>query len=311
MPLELWAQQKPVKPRRIGILGAETASGQAARLIALQAGLRDFGYVEGKNITIDYRWAEGKYEQLPDLATELVRLNVDLLVALGIKAALAAKQATSTIPIVIPATADPIATGLITSLARPGANITGSAIFGSEMAAKQLELMREAAPKMTRVAALSNPRNLSNQAGVKALEVAAKALKMSLHRFEAQSANDLDAALAAMEKARIEGVVILTDTLFVANTRKIVELAVQNRIFPVGLATYAENGCVIGYGPNQNEMYRKAAVLIDKIFKGVKPSDIPVEQATRFELVVNLKTAKALGVTIPQTIVVRATKVIE
>ena len=311
VPVDLMAQQNPTKMKRLGILGAETASGQASRVSALLAGLREQGYVEGKNIVIEYRWAEGKYEQLPGLASELVRLNVDVMVALGIKAALATKKITSTVPIVIPATADPLSTGLIASLARPGANVTGSAIFGSEMAAKQLELMREAMPKMTRVAMLSNPQNPANESAISALDAAAKLLKMSVRRFDVQSAADIDVVFAAMEKTRIGGAVVLADTLFVANAGKMVDLAVQKRIFLVGHATYAENGCVLGYGPNQNEMYRQVAVQIDKIFKGVKPSDIPVEQATRFELVVNLKTAKALRVTIPQSILVRATKVLE
>ena len=278
---------------------------------ALRAGLRDVGYVDGKNIVIDYRWAEGKYERLPELAAELVRLKIDVLVSQGTPATLAAKRATTTIPIVMPAVGDAIATGIVASLARPGGNITGSTFFVPELNAKRLELLKEAVPRMTRVAVLLNPDNPVSRPVFQAMETTAKSLKMELQRYEARGPNEFENAFSVMAKRRVEAVAIPEHSIYVANAGMIADLAAKKRIPLVGFPQIAEVGGLIGYGVNILELYRRAGYFVDKILKGAKPGDIPVERPTKFELVVNRKTAKALGITIPQSLLQRADKVVE
>jgi putative ABC transport system substrate-binding protein len=278
---------------------------------ALRAGLRELGYVEGKNVVIEYRWAEGKYDRLPGLAAELVSLKVDVLVTAGTPGALAAKQTTTTIPIVMAGTGDAVATGLVSSLARPGGNITGSTDFVPELMAKQLELLKEVMPRSGRVAVLVNPDNPSNVPMFKVMETTARSLKVELQRFEIRGQNELEGAFSAMTKSRADAIVVTTDSLFNANARAIADLAAKKQLPAAGTTDFAEAGGSIGYSMNFSAVSRRAAYFIDKILKGTKPSDLPIEQPTKFELVINLKTAKALGLSIPPSLLQRADKVIE
>ncbi len=309
-PLVTQAQQAG-KVWRIGFLSPGSASGQANRMDALRAGLRELGYVEGKNIVIEYRWAEGKYDRLPDLAAELVRLKVDILVTAGTPATLGAKQTTTTIPIVMAGTGDAVATGLVASLARPGGNITGSTDSVPELTAKLLELLKEVMPRTGRVAVLVNPDNPSHAPVFKAMEATARSLKVELHRVEIRGRNEFESAFAAMTKSRVDAIVVTTDSLFNANVRAIADLAARKQLPAAGTREFAEAGGSIGYGVNFPAVSRRAAYFIDKILRGAKPGDLPVEQPTKFELVINLKTAKALGLTIPPSLLLRADQVIE
>ncbi|MGH6804295.1 MAG: ABC transporter substrate-binding protein, partial [Methyloceanibacter sp.] len=275
------------------------------------AGLRDLGYVEGKNIVIEFRWAEDKYDRLPELAAELVRLKVDVLVTHGTAGPLAAKRATTTIPIVIAHVGDAVATGLVASLARPGGNITGSTFFGPELSAKLLELIKEAFPRTRQVAVLLFPDNPANGPSLQAMEIAAKSLKVGLQPFEARGPKEFESAFSAMAKKRVDAVVITLGAMFQANPRAIADLAAKQRLPSIGFNEFAEAGGLFGYGANLVDLFHRAAYFVDRILKGTKPADLPVERATRFELIVNLKTAKAIGVTIPQTFLYRADRVIE
>jgi putative ABC transport system substrate-binding protein len=277
-------------------------------LEALRAGLRELGYVEGKNIVIEVRWAEGKYDRLPELAAELVNLKVSVIVVYGTKAAVAAKRATTTIPIVV-GSGDAIGQGLVTNLARPGGNLTGTTTFTSELAAKRLELLKEAVPRITQVAFLVNlaypPSTLQ------ALETAAEALKLALPQFPVRGPDEFDSAFATIVTRRIDAVVVQADTMFEVNAKAIADLAIKHRLPSVGTVDFAEAGGLIGIGANLLEGHRRLAVYVDKILKGANPGDLPVERATKFELVIDLKTAKALGLTIPQSLLLRADEVIQ
>ena len=310
-PLAGLAQQ-PAKIARIGFLGLVSSTGWASRVEALRAGLRDLGYVEGKNIVIEFRWADGKYDRLPNLAAELVRLNVDVLVTAGTPGTRAAKRATSTIPVVMAVSGDAVATGLVASLARPGGNITGSTFFDPELTAKRLELLKEAMPRVAQVAALLNPDNPASIGPVlQAMQIAAKSMKVGLQQFEVLGPNEFDSAFAAMANRRVDAVAVLDDGVFLANARAIADVAAKNRLPLIGNKEFAEAGGLIGYGVNFLELWRRAAYFVDRILKGAKPGDLPVEQATKFELIINMKTARALGIKIPDSILVRANKVIE
>jgi putative tryptophan/tyrosine transport system substrate-binding protein len=310
-PLASLALEPQGKIPRIGFLISET--GQASRIEALRAGLRDRGYVEGKNIAIELRSAEGNYDRLPDLAAELTRLRVDVLVAFGIKALAAASGATTTIPIVIPATSsDPVAMGLISSIARPGGNVTGSTTFGPEIMAKRLELLKEVMPGMMRVAVLVNPANPSFGPTFQQMDTAAKSLKLSLEPFQVRAPGEFVGVFAAIAKGRVDAMVVQDDTLFgEGNAKTIAGLAARQRLLAVGSKGFAEAGGTIGLGGTDVELYRRGAYFVDRILKGSAPGDLPIEQATKFDLVVNLKTARALGLTIPRTILLRADRVIE
>ncbi len=310
-PLASFAQQPPAKIFRIGFLGAESAAGYASRMEALRAGLRDLGYVEGKNIVIEYRWAEGKYERLPDLAAELVHLKVDVIVTHAAPGSLAAKRATTTIPIVMATMGDPVSLGLIASLARPGGNVTGSTFFQPELAAKRLELLKEAMPRMTQVAVLLTRDNPTNRQTLEAMGITARSLKVGLQNFEVGRLDEFAGAFSAMAKKRADAVVIPETPLFIVNAKRIADLAAKQRVLSAGDKAFAEAGGMIGYGANLLELYHRVAYFVDKILKGAKPSDLPVERPTRFELVVNMKTAKALGIKIPNSILIRTDKVIE
>jgi putative ABC transport system substrate-binding protein len=303
--------QQPARVPRIGFLGLVSASDFAKQVEALRAGLGDLGYLEGKTIVIEYRWAEGKYNRLPDLAAELVRLKVDVLVTHGTPGALAAKRATTTIPIVMATSGDAVASGLVESLARPGGNVTGSTFFVPELNAKRLEFFKESFPHTRRMAVLVNPDNPAIVSIVQAMERTAGSLKVALQQFAVRGPNDLDGAFSAMTKSRVDAVAIIEEPMFQANAGAIAGLAVQKRLPSIGFKEFAEAGGLLAYGVNLLELFRRAAYFVDKILKGAKPADLPVERPTRFELVINLKTAKALGLTIPQSVLLRADDVIQ
>jgi putative ABC transport system substrate-binding protein len=292
---------------RIGFLSSEAASdpSQAARLEALRAALRERGYAEGRNIVIDARWAEGKYDRLPAMASELVALQVAAIVASGTKALVAAKNVTSTVPIIMGSSGDAVALGVTANLARPSGNVTGWTFFGTEVATKLVELVKEAAPRTTRLAYLINPAE-TNYA-IEAIQRAAASLRVEVVVLEARAPGELDRAFAQMTADRCDAVLVQAGSMFAVNTRTAAELALKHRL-PSASALYdfAEAGGLITYGPDRLEGYRRAAVFVDRILKGAKPADLPIEQASTFELVVNMRTARSLGLSIPQPLQVRA-----
>jgi putative ABC transport system substrate-binding protein len=300
--------QKPALPA-IGFLGSESASNQAKRLEALRTGLRDLGYVEGKNIVIEVRWAEGRYDRLPALAAELVALKVSAIVTSGTKATVAMARATTTIPIVIASTGDVVALGLATNLARPGGNITGLTNLTPELSVKRLELLKEAVPRSRHVAFLVNPADPPSS--LQALETAARALKVEVRQFDVQGPSEFDSTFAVIVQSRVDAIVVQGDTMFAVNAKAIADLAVKHRLPSAGIVEFAEAGGMIGNGPDLLERHRRAAAYVDKILKGANPGDLPFEQATKFQLVINLKTAKALGLTVPQSLLLRADEVIQ
>jgi putative ABC transport system substrate-binding protein len=312
-PLAVEAQQA-AKVARIGYLGESAAAGPHQREAFLQ-GLRDLGYVEGRNLVVEYRFPEGKPERRPALAAELVALKVDVIVAPNTPAALAAKQATRTLPIVFAGAADPVTSGLVTSLARPGANATGLSLLAPELVGKCLELLKQAVPGVSRVAVLWQPGGLGERTGkdmLKGAEAAARALGVRLQFVEARGPADIDRAFSEMTRARAGALTVLGTPMFVVERRRLVDLAAQNRLPAVyPWREFVDAGGLMAYGPNLADMYRRAATYVDKILKGAKPADLPVEQPTKFELVINLKTAKALGLTIPPSVLGRADQVIE
>jgi putative ABC transport system substrate-binding protein len=312
-PLAAEAQQTGKVPR-IGFLGGRTPSDTSPLLDAFRQGLRELGWVEGQNIVIDYRYAEGRFDRLPELAAELVRLKVDIIVAAGgTPTAAAAKNATGTIPIVMIAVRDPVGTGLIASLARPGGNVTGlSDSAGLEIFGKQLEQLKEAVPKVRRVAILSNPANLYHPLAIRELNAAARSLGVQLQLLEARGPNEFDGAFAAMAKERVGALLVLPDAMFNLHRTRLADLAARSRLpAAYGWREYVEAGGLMSYGPSLRDLYRRSATFVDKILKGAKPGDLPVEQPTKFELVINLKTAKALGLTIPQSLLQRADELIQ
>jgi putative ABC transport system substrate-binding protein len=310
-PLAAEAQQ-PAKVPRIGFLTTPSPTAAAYYLEAFREGLRELGYVEGKTIAIEYRFAEGRPERLPALAAELVRLKVDVIVTGGPPAPEEAKQATSTIPIVFAVAGDPVGEGLVASLARPGGNVTGLASIAAEVVGKQLELLKEVVPKISRVAVLLNPSHSAHPLMSRQAEGPARALGMQLHILQAGSPAEIDAAFAAMRSQRVGGVLVLRGSLFLAQRRQIAALAAKNGLPAVyGTREEAEAGGLMAYGASLPLLYRRAATYVDKILKGAKPADLPVEQPTKFELIINLKTARALGLTIPQSLLGRADAVIQ
>src|SRR5262245_37207235 len=302
--------QQPKQTPRIGFL---SATSDDSRVEAFRQRLRELGYVEGRNITIEYRWAGGKFEKLPDLAAELVRLKVDVIVAVVTQASLAAKAATTTIPIVMIGVSDPVGSGLVSSLARPGANITGTSSMTAEVVGKQLELIKETLPKISRVAALWNPANPIFQAiQLKETEDAARALRVQLRLLEARGPDEIDRAFAAVARERAKAVLVLGDPVFTANRKRIADLSMKQRLPAVsGTREYTEAGGLMAYGPSFPDMHRRAAYYVDRILKGTKPADLPVEQPMKFELIINLKTAKQIGLTIPPNVLARADRVIK
>ncbi len=280
---------------------------------AFRQGLRELGYVEGQNLVIEYRGAEGRDERLPDLAAELVRLHVDVLVAVGPIATRAAQHATRTLPIVMTGTADPVGAGFVASLARPGGNITGVSLLMAELPGKRLELLKETVPQSTRVAVLANPDNPVYKLYLNNLTVAARALGLHLHVVEVHSADELDPAFAAVTRAGADALMVLSDPVLMDNLRgRVADLAATHRLPAMyNWKMYVEAGGLMSYGPSLPERHRRAATYVDKLLKGANPADLPVEQPTKFELVINLKTAKALGLTVPPTILFQADEVIQ
>jgi putative ABC transport system substrate-binding protein len=311
-PLAAEAQQAG-KVHRIGYLASTSATAARHLLEAFRQGLGELGWVEGQNVLIEYRFAEGRHERLPELAAELVRLKLDLILAGPTPPALAAKNATGTIPIVMTAVGDPVRLGLVTSLARPGGNVTGVSFdVGLEVFPKALELLRESVPNVRRVAVLSNPANPAQAVAVNDVTAAARSLGLQLRLLEARGPDAFDGAFAAMGKDRVDALLVLTDPLFIIHKARLADLAARYRLPSVyAIKENVEAGGFMSYGPSLVAAFRRAAVFVDKILKGAKPADLPVEQPTKFELVINLKTAKALGLTIPPSLLQRADQVIE
>ena len=310
-PLAADAQQATKVPR-VGFLLANSRSDPVQRVVdAFQQGLRELGYVEGQSIAIEYRWLEWKSERLPDLAAELVRLKVDVIVAMTAAATQAAKHATNAVPIVMVVN-DPVAAGFVASLAKPGGNITGLSFFGPEMAVKDLQFLHEAAPRAARVAVLWNPDNPGHAPQLREAEVAARALGVRLQPLEAHGPSEIDRAFAAMTRERAGALLVLVDPMLASQRERIADLAARSRLPAVyGLKMHAEAGGLMAYGADIFDLYRRAAIFVDKILKGAKPADLPVEQPTKFEFVINMKTAKALGLTIPRSLLLRADHVIQ
>jgi len=304
--------QQPAKVARIGFLEASTPSAIAARVEAFRQGLRDLGYVEGKNVVIEYRYAEGNFDRLPALAAELVRLNVNVIVTGGPTAIPAAKAATTAIPIVMAFDTDPVGSGFAASLAKPGGNITGLSTLAPELSAKQIELLKEIVPKLARVAVLGTASRPGSAHALREVENAAKALKVQVQFQDVVDPKGIDAAFLAARKGGADAVLVLGSPLFNANRTELTELASKSR-YPViyDRAEFVEAGGLMTYSVSLADLARRAATYVDKILKGAKPGDLPIEQPTKFDLVVNMKTAKALGIKIPNSVLAQATRVIE
>jgi putative ABC transport system substrate-binding protein len=306
------AAQEPTKTARVGFLAQVSSSVISARIDAFRQGLRDLGYVEGKNIFIERRFSDGKADRLPGLAAELVRLKVDVIVSGGSTATRAAKEATSTIPIVMSQDNDPVGNGFVASLARPGGNITGLATLGSELSGKRLELLKEIVPKVSRVVVVGSSTNPGNTQSLKETEIAAKAFGVTLHYADVLGATDIDAAFQDAKKGHAEAVLVLASPVLNSRRTQLVELALNSRLPAIyDRREFSEIGGLLSYGTSVSELDRRAATYVDKILKGAKPGDLPVEQPTKFELVINLKTAKQIGLTIPQKVLLKADKVIK
>jgi putative ABC transport system substrate-binding protein len=304
--------QPPAKVPQVGFLGGSSPSTLATYIEAFRQGLRELGYLEGRTIVIEYRYAEGRDDRLPDLAAELVRLKVDVIVTAGNAATQAAKNATRTIPIVMALVADPVVTGFIHSLARPGSNITGVTTLSLELIGKQMELLKEIVPELSRLAVLWNPASPAQVRALKGIETAARTLGVEVQFVEARGVSELDKAFAEMTRKRPGALTALSNPMFDSQQGQIAEFSAQNRLPAVYSKTaFAEAGGLLSYGARFPDLFRRAAGYVDKILKGTKPADLPVEQPTKFELVINLKTAKALGLTIPPSLLVRADKVIQ
>ena len=307
--------QQPKKVPRIGYLTGSSPSARSARIEAFGQGLRELGYVEGKNIVIEYRYAEEKLDRLPVLAAELLRLNVEVIVTGGPLVTRAAKEATTTIPIVMTNDADPVGSGFVASLARPGGNITGLSTLSPEINGKRLELLKEIVPKLSRVAVLGTSTRPGTAQELKEVELAAGALKVNLQYLDVLDPKDIETAFRAASKGRVDAVLMLVSGGIVdAHRTTIVELAVKTRlpvIYGSGGRAFVEAGGLMTYGVNINDLDRRAATYVDKILKGTKPADLPVEQAMKFEFIVNLKAAKQIGLTIPPNVLARADRVIK
>ena len=304
--------QQPKKVPVIGFLAAGSPSTREYSITAFGQGLHDLGYLEGKNILVEYRWAGGTLDRLADLAVELVRLKVEVIVAPQTVAALAAKNATSTIPIVMVTATDPVGSGLVASLARPGGNITGLSQFASTgIIGKQLELLKEALPKLTRVAVIANPANRPTASLLKEVESAARSLKVDVRVVKAQSPTELESAFSAIKTEHVVAFLVVNDPIFIDNRTQIISFAARSGLPAIyASTTYVADGGLMSYGADIADLFRRAAYYVDKILKGAKPGDLPVEQPKKFELVINLKTAKQIGLTIPPNVLARADKVI-
>jgi len=308
-PLAAEAQPQSGKVWRVGYLAVSSAELDNSLRAAFQRELRDLGYVEGQNVVIEWRHADGRFERVPQLAAELVRLNVDVIVTYG--GTRVVKEATSTIPIVMAVSADPVGEGLVASLARPGGNVTGLADTHADLAPKRLEFLKQLVPAASRVAILFNPAS-DTALQLKNVQSAASALGVTGLPFDARGPEDLDRAFVLMRRGRAEALLLIPEPAVITFRSRIPELAVKHRLPAIGtVRAFAEHGLLMSYGTSFLDLWRRAATYVDKILKGAKPADLPVEQPTKFELVINLKTAKALGLTIPQTLLLRADQLIQ
>jgi putative ABC transport system substrate-binding protein len=310
-PLAVRAQQAQ-RMWRIGFLGNSTAALEANLIEPFREGLRELGYVEDQNVVIVYRWAEGNYARLPELVGELVGMNVDVIVTAGTPSALAVKQSAPSTPLVMIAVGDPVGSGLVESLARPGGNVTGFTSIAPELEGKRLELLREVVPSVATVAVLWNPANPYMESSAREVHVAAEALQMKVLSLPVRTLEEIESAFGLMERERPNALNVLADRLFLHNRARIVEFALSHSL--PGVHAYRElvlSGGLMSYGPNYADMHKRAAMYVDKILKGAKPAQLPVQAPTRFELVVNMKTAKALSLTMPPTVLARADEVIE
>jgi len=310
-PLAVRAQQPSHVPR-VGYLFSFVRERDPDLWQACREGLRGLGYVEGQNVVLEPRWAEGQDERLPGLAGELAQLKVDVIVAAATPASLAAKAATSTIPIVIVAVADPVTSGLVASLARPGGNVTGLSLLTSDLSGKRLELLRDLVPKVSRVAALMNPASPAAAVFLEQTQLAARQLNVEIEPVEAQSAKEIEQAFASIADRRIDALIVFDDPTLWSYRAEIVAKAAEQRLPAMyGYKNFVDDGGLISYGPDRPDQYRRTAIYVDKILKGAKPADLPVEQPVKFELIVNRKTAASLGLTLPQSVVALADEVIE
>src|SRR5262245_38578806 len=310
--IHLAEAQQPKKVRRIGFLSSRSPDAEKSRLAAFQQGLQKLGYLEGENILIEQRYAGGKFDRLSELAAELVGLKVEILVVTGTPAAHAAKSATRVIPIVIGNAGDPVGTGLVDSLARPGGNITGLSAMAPDLSGKRLELLKQIVPRLSHVAIILNPANPTNPLQLKDIQTTSPALGVTLLSFEVKGPDDVDHAFTVMRKERIGALIVFADPMLNTHQTRITELAVKTRLPAVySERGYVDAGGLMSYGTNFDDLYRRAAIYVDKILKGAKPADLPIEQPTKFELVINLKAAKQIGLTIPPNVLARADKVIK
>jgi putative ABC transport system substrate-binding protein len=303
--------QQPKKIPRIGYLSFQSSSSGRDLDDPFRQGLNALGYVEGKNIIIEYRWAEGNFDRLPELAAELVRLKVDVIVARGTRSVRAAKQATSTIPIVVPIVADPVGDGLVASLAHPGGNVTGLTPMTPDLSGKRLELLKETFPKISHVAVLYDPNDGATALDWRETEVAASGFGVTLQSSEVTDPNQFGPAFAAMTSGRTNAFIALTHSFLTVNMRRLVDVATKSRLPGMyGQSLFVDAGGLMSYGPSYSDLSRRAALYVDKILKGAKPAVLPVQRPTKFELVINLKAAKQIGLTIPPNVLARADKVI-
>lgn len=310
-PLAARAQQAD-KVYRIGYLSLGSPAAEATRFNAFRAGLAALGYVDGKNLVIETRWLEGgKYGQLAELAAQLVDLKVDVIVTYATPGVSAAKRATTTIPIVFATVGDAVAVGVVSSLSRPGGNVTGNTYFLPELAAKRLELLKEAMPGLVQAGVLFNPANPAAEPVLSTMRLTVQSLKAELSEFAVREVTDLEGAFAAMVAKSVSALVIVEDPMLIYNSEAIAKLALKYRLAACGFPEFAEAGGFLAYGIDFADMWRHAATFVDKILKGAKPADLPVEQATKFVTVVNLKTAKAIGIEVPRLLLLRADEVIE
>jgi putative ABC transport system substrate-binding protein len=304
------AHAQKAKVSRIGYLAA--SSRDEPFVDAFRQGLRELGYIEGQNIVIEYRFADGKFDRLPELTAELLQLKVDVIVTAGGNATQVAQKATSTIPIVGAASPDPVRTGLVASLARPGGNVTDLSVQSPELSGKRLELLKEAVPDASRVAVLFNPTNISSAERWKEMEVAARSLGVKLQPIEVRGSEDLEKAFKAATKERARALIVARDFVIETLRGRIVDFAAKNKLPAMyEQGNFVEAGGLMSYGPSFPDLFRRAATYVDKILKGAKPGDLPVEQPTKFELIINLKTAKQIGLTIPPNVLARADRVIK
>jgi putative tryptophan/tyrosine transport system substrate-binding protein len=314
MLFALWVSaeaQQPTKVPRIGFLTAGSPSTIAARIEALRQGLRELAYIEDKNVVIEWRFAEGKLDRLPELVAELVRLKVDVILSAGAAVTGPAKDATRTIPIVMAQDTDPVGNGFVASLARPGGNFTGLSSYSAELNGKRLELLKEIVPKLSRLALVGQSTYPGNTQSLKETELAAEALKVKLHYLDVLDPKDIEASFREASKRRADGVLVLQSAVINSQRKQTVDLAIKSRLPTIYYAPeFLETGGLMSYATSINDLYRRSATYVDKILKGAKPADLPVEQPTKFEFIINLKAAKQIGLTIPPNVLARADKVI-